>query len=149
MIEDDYVNIAGLEPENTYEMVVVSVDGDLNTESSPQEVPIPENGMHALFNTFPNQLIVDMKSKITHFSLVVIWISNGSDGPNRVRRDDVVIAGWLIGMLLAIALLLLLLIIVCIIKRNRGGKYDVYDRELANGRRDYPEEGGFHEYSQP
>lgn len=71
------------------------------------------------------------------------------DGPNRVRREDVVVAGWLIGMLLAIALLLLLLIIVCIIKRNRGGKYDVYDRELANGRRDYPEEGGFHEYSQP
>lgn len=52
-------------------------------------------------------------------------------------------------MLLAIAFLLLLLIIVCIVKRNRGGKYDVYDRELANGRRDYPEEGGFHEYSQP
>uniref|UniRef100_A0A7G3AQB4 Putative secreted protein n=2 Tax=Lutzomyia longipalpis TaxID=7200 RepID=A0A7G3AQB4_LUTLO len=52
-------------------------------------------------------------------------------------------------MMLAIAFLLLLLIVICIIKRNRGGKYDVHDRELANGRRDYPEEGGFHEYSQP
>lgn len=74
---------------------------------------------------------------------------NVTDGPNKVPSEDVAAAGWLIGMLLAIALLLLLLIIVCIIKRNRGGKYDVYDRELANGRRDYPEEGGFHEYSQP
>jgi len=52
-------------------------------------------------------------------------------------------------MLLAIAFLILLLIIICIIKRNRGGKYDVHDRELANGRQDYPEDGGFHEYSQP
>ncbi|XP_031628790.1 neuroglian-like isoform X2 [Contarinia nasturtii] len=73
----------------------------------------------------------------------------GEDGPNKVPSENMAAAGWLIGMLLAIALLLLLLIIVCIIKRNRGGKYDVYDRELANGRRDYPEEGGFHEYSQP
>lgn len=52
-------------------------------------------------------------------------------------------------MLLAIAFLLLLLILICIIKRNRGGKYDVHDREMANGRQDYPEDGGFHEYSQP
>lgn len=53
------------------------------------------------------------------------------------------------GMMLAIAILLLVLIIVCVIKRNRGGKYAVHERELAAGRGDYPEEGGFHEYSQP
>lgn len=51
--------------------------------------------------------------------------------------------------MLAIAILLLVLIIVCVIKRNRGGKYAVHERELAAGRGDYPEEGGFHEYSQP
>lgn len=45
VIEDDFIYIRGLEPENTYEMVVVSVDGELNAESEPQEVPIPENGM--------------------------------------------------------------------------------------------------------
>lgn len=71
-----------------------------------------------------------------------------ADGP-KIEQAEPAVTGWLIGMLLAIAFLLLLLIIVCIVKRNRGGKYDVYDRELANGRRDYPEEGGFHEYSQP
>lgn len=58
-------------------------------------------------------------------------------------------AGWFIGMMLAIAFLLLVLIMVCIIKRNRGGKYAVHEREQANGRHDYPDEGGFHEYSQP
>lgn len=33
-------------------------------------------------------------------------------------------------------------------KRNRGGKYAVYEREIAHGRLDY-DEGGFREYSQP
>lgn len=51
-------------------------------------------------------------------------------------------------MMLAIAFLLMVLIIVCVIKRNRGGKYAVHERELAAGRGDY-DEGGFHEYSQP
>ena len=63
-------------------------------------------------------------------------------------NDTVATSAWFIGMMLAIAFLLLLLILVCILKRNRGGKYDVHDREIANGRRDF-DEGGFHEYSQP
>lgn len=58
-------------------------------------------------------------------------------------------AGWFIGMMLAITFLLLVLLIVCIIKRNRGGKYVVHERENAYGRHNYPEEPGFHEYSQP
>lgn len=70
-------------------------------------------------------------------------------GPIIQPRENVATAGWFIGMMLAIAFLLLVLIIVCIVKRNRGGKYAVHEREQANGRRDYPEEGGFHEYSQP
>lgn len=74
---------------------------------------------------------------------------SSAEGPLKVPNENVATAGWFIGMMLAIAFLLLLLIIVCIVKRNRGGKYDVHDRELANGRRDYPDDGGFHEYSQP
>lgn len=70
------------------------------------------------------------------------------DGPAIVGVDNVATAGWFIGMILALAFLILILSIICIIKRNRGGKYDVHDRELANGRRDF-DEGGFHEYSQP
>ncbi|XP_050519351.1 neuroglian isoform X1 [Diabrotica virgifera virgifera] len=71
------------------------------------------------------------------------------DGPIIRAKENVATAGWFIGMMLAIAFLLLVLIIVCIIKRNRGGKYAVHEREQANGRHDYPDEGGFHEYSQP
>lgn len=72
---------------------------------------------------------------------------NPADGPVMVPSENLATAGWFIGMMLAIVFLLLLLIIICIVKRNRGGKYDVHDRELAAGRRDY-EEGGFHEYPQ-
>lgn len=63
--------------------------------------------------------------------------------------DNIATAGWFIGMMLAIAFLILVLIVICIVKRNRGGKYDVHDREMANGRNDYTEGGGFPEYSQP
>ncbi|KAH8344677.1 hypothetical protein KR067_003077 [Drosophila pandora] len=75
--------------------------------------------------------------------------TNSVEGPTMVRSETVANAGWFIGMMLALAFIIFIFIIVCIIRRNRGGKYDVHDRELANGRRDYPDEGGFHEYSQP
>ncbi|KAI4487248.1 hypothetical protein M0804_005397 [Polistes exclamans] len=76
-------------------------------------------------------------------------IETSSEGPIIQPKENVATAGWFIGMMLAIAFLLLVLIIVCVIKRNRGGKYAVHERELAAGRGDYPDEGGFHEYSQP
>ncbi|XP_018050218.1 PREDICTED: neuroglian isoform X1 [Atta colombica] len=76
-------------------------------------------------------------------------VQTSSEGPIIQPKENVATAGWFIGMMLAIAILLLVLIIVCVIKRNRGGKYAVHERELAAGRGDYPEEGGFHEYSQP
>ncbi|XP_075216738.1 neuroglian isoform X3 [Lycorma delicatula] len=71
------------------------------------------------------------------------------DGPIIQPKENVATAGWFIGMMLAIAFLLLLLILVCIVKRNRGGKYAVHEREAAHGRHDYPDEPGFIEYSQP
>ncbi|XP_033217712.1 neuroglian isoform X3 [Belonocnema kinseyi] len=76
-------------------------------------------------------------------------IETTNEGPIIQAKENVATAGWFIGMMLAIAFLLFVLIIVCVIKRNRGGKYAVHERELAAGRGDYPEEGGFHEYSQP
>lgn len=62
--------------------------------------------------------------------------------------DKTATAGWFIGVMLALAFLLLVLVLVCVVRRNRGGKYDVHDRELAHGRRDYPDTG-FHEYTHP
>lgn len=59
-------------------------------------------------------------------------------------------AAWFVGMMCAIALLLLLLIIIFLVKRNRGGKYSVHEKEAAQGRDiEYPEDGGFNEYTKP
>lgn len=53
-------------------------------------------------------------------------------------------------MMCAIALLLLLLIIIFLVKRNRGGKYSVHEKEAAQGRDlEYPDDGGFNEYTKP
>lgn len=71
------------------------------------------------------------------------------DGPIvKPDGDKPATAGWFIGVMLALAFLLLVLVLVCVVRRNRGGKYDVHDRELAHGRRDYAD-AGFHEYTHP
>ncbi|XP_034235912.1 neuroglian isoform X2 [Thrips palmi] len=111
---EDFIILSGLRPGEVYEVKVVAVDGEFNTESHSEDVET--------------------------FSV---------EGPIIQPKENVATAGWFIGMMLAIAFLLLVLIIVCIIKRNRGGKYAVHEREAAHGRHDYPEEPGFHEYSQP
>lgn len=71
-----------------------------------------------------------------------------TDGPMILREEGAASAGWFIGVMVALAFLLLVLVLVCVARRNRGGKYDVHDRELAHGRRDYPDQA-FHEYTHP
>lgn len=43
--------------------------------------------------------------------------------------DDIATQGWFIGLMGAIAVLTLVLLTVCFVKRNRGGKYSVKDKE--------------------
>jgi len=57
-------------------------------------------------------------------------------------------APWFIAMMCAIALIIVLVVLVCIVKRNRGGKYSVHEKEAAQGREDY-DDGGFNEYNKP
>ncbi|PIO24978.1 hypothetical protein AB205_0218370 [Aquarana catesbeiana] len=37
--------------------------------------------------------------------------------------------GWFIGLMCAVALLTLLMLVACFVKRNRGGKYAVKEKE--------------------
>ncbi|XP_067293217.1 neuronal cell adhesion molecule isoform X4 [Pseudorasbora parva] len=46
---------------------------------------------------------------------------------------DIATQGWFIGLMSAIALLILILLIVCFIRRNKGGKYPVKEKEDAHG----------------
>lgn len=134
-LDEDTVVVRGLDSNENYEFRVVAVDGNFMTESESKFVST--DGIGEFDCKFE-----DIRSKTYKLQSI-------SDSPLKVPSDNVATAGWFIGMMLAIAFLILILIIICIIKRNRGGKYDVHDRELANGRHDYPDEGGFHEYSQP
>uniref|UniRef100_A0A8D2GPR9 Neural cell adhesion molecule L1-like protein n=2 Tax=Urocitellus parryii TaxID=9999 RepID=A0A8D2GPR9_UROPR len=43
--------------------------------------------------------------------------------------DDISTQGWFIGLMCAIALLTLILLTVCFVKRNKGGKYSVKEKE--------------------
>uniref|UniRef100_A0A3P8ZTF8 Neural cell adhesion molecule L1 n=1 Tax=Esox lucius TaxID=8010 RepID=A0A3P8ZTF8_ESOLU len=54
----------------------------------------------------------------------------GKAMPN--KQVDLATQGWFIGLMCAIALLILVLLIVCFIKRNKGGKYPVKEKEDAH-----------------
>lgn len=57
-------------------------------------------------------------------------------------------APWFIFMMCAIAVIIVVVVLVCIVKRNRGGKYSVHEKEVAHGKDEY-EEPGFNEYNKP
>ncbi|TSK13410.1 Neuronal cell adhesion molecule [Bagarius yarrelli] len=48
------------------------------------------------------------------------------------RQVDIATQGWFIGLMCAIALLILVLLIACFIRRNKGGKYPVKEKEDAH-----------------
>ncbi|XP_062990074.1 neuronal cell adhesion molecule isoform X5 [Elgaria multicarinata webbii] len=55
-------------------------------------------------------------------------------GPAKASRQvDIATQGWFIGLMCAVALLILILLIVCFIRRNKGGKYPVKEKEDAHG----------------
>ncbi|XP_032893585.1 neuronal cell adhesion molecule-like isoform X15 [Amblyraja radiata] len=65
-------------------------------------------------------------SKLTEEAITVM------DEAMASRQVDIATQGWFIGLMCAIALLILILLIVCFIKRNKGGKYPVKEKEDAH-----------------
>ncbi|KAJ8373250.1 hypothetical protein AAFF_G00266970 [Aldrovandia affinis] len=67
------------------------------------------------------------------------------------RQVDIGTQGWFIGLMCAIALLILVLLIICFIKRNKGGKYPVKEKEDAHADPEIQpmreDDGTFGEYS--
>ena len=73
---------------------------------------------------------------------------------DEVMNDGFRMGAWLIILICIIIVLILLLIIICIIKSQKGGKYNVSDKEkqLKNDIESTPlkrDEGGFDEYKPP
>nr|XP_012421886.1 PREDICTED: neuronal cell adhesion molecule isoform X3 [Odobenus rosmarus divergens] len=71
--------------------------------------------------------------------------------PMASRQVDIATQGWFIGLMCAVALLILILLIVCFIRRNKGGKYPVKEKEDAHADPEIQpmkeDDGTFGEYS--
>ncbi|XP_032893590.1 neuronal cell adhesion molecule-like isoform X20 [Amblyraja radiata] len=84
-------------------------------------------------------------SKLTEEAITVM------DEAMASRQVDIATQGWFIGLMCAIALLILILLIVCFIKRNKGGKYPVKEKEDAHADPEIQpmkeDDGAFGEYS--
>ncbi|XP_048404872.1 neuronal cell adhesion molecule a isoform X13 [Stegostoma tigrinum] len=84
-------------------------------------------------------------SKLTEEAITVL------DEAMASRQVDIATQGWFIGLMCAIALLILILLIVCFIKRNKGGKYPVKEKEDAHADPEIQpmkeDDGAFGEYS--
>ncbi|KAM8758304.1 neural cell adhesion molecule L1-like protein isoform 2-T2 [Rhynchonycteris naso] len=70
--------------------------------------------------------------------LTKTWVDNNSIFEDVIEArgreyaglsEDIATQGWFIGLMCAIALLTLTLLTVCFVKRNRGGKYSVKEKE--------------------
>lgn len=89
--------------------------------------------------------IVGAGSKLTEEAITVM------DEAMASRQVDIATQGWFIGLMCAIALLILILLIVCFIKRNKGGKYPVKEKEDAHADPEIQpmkeDDGAFGEYS--
>ncbi|KAM6152020.1 neuronal cell adhesion molecule isoform 12-T12 [Erethizon dorsatum] len=82
---------------------------------------------------------------------VNFYVEYGVAGTMASRQVDIATQGWFIGLMCAVALLILILLIVCFIRRNKGGKYPVKEKEDAHADPEIQpmkeDDGTFGEYS--
>uniref|UniRef100_A0A5F8G326 Neuronal cell adhesion molecule n=1 Tax=Monodelphis domestica TaxID=13616 RepID=A0A5F8G326_MONDO len=82
---------------------------------------------------------------------VHFYVEYGVAGTMASRQVDIATQGWFIGLMCAVALLILILLIVCFIRRNKGGKYPVKEKEDAHADPEIQpmkeDDGTFGEYS--
>ncbi|XP_068829405.1 neuronal cell adhesion molecule isoform X29 [Capricornis sumatraensis] len=148
--------LPGLEPFSHYTLNVRVVNGKGEGPASPDKV----------FNTPEGVPSAPSSLKIvnpTLDSLTLEW--EPPSHPNGIlteytlkyqptmasRQVDIATQGWFIGLMCAVALLILILLIVCFIRRNKGGKYPVKEKEDAHADPEIQpmkeDDGTFGEYS--
>uniref|UniRef100_UPI00398E335A neural cell adhesion molecule L1-like n=1 Tax=Pristiophorus japonicus TaxID=55135 RepID=UPI00398E335A len=72
--------------------------------------------------------------QLGRFKNITVWDKEvQTNGPALTELNSrIATEGWFIGVISAIVLLVLILLIACFIKRNKGGKYSVKDKEDAH-----------------
>ncbi|XP_006890730.1 PREDICTED: neural cell adhesion molecule L1-like protein-like [Elephantulus edwardii] len=94
-------------------------------------------GVNLTQKTHPVEVSVPGAEHIVHL-LTKNWVDNNSIFEDVIETrgreyaglyDDISTQGWFIGLMCAIALLTLVLLTVCFVRRNKGGKYSVKEKE--------------------
>ncbi|XP_013922401.1 PREDICTED: neuronal cell adhesion molecule isoform X11 [Thamnophis sirtalis] len=102
-----------------------------------EEINIPANETSLILSNlnystrykfyFYAQTSVGPGSQITEEAVIIM------NGAKASRQVDIATQGWFIGLMCAVALLILILLVICFIRRNKGGKYPVKEKEDAHG----------------
>ncbi|XP_070611638.1 neuronal cell adhesion molecule isoform X5 [Erythrolamprus reginae] len=102
-----------------------------------EEINIPANETSLILSSlnystrykfyFYAQTSVGSGSQITEEAVISM------NGAKASRQVDIATQGWFIGLMCAVALLILILLTICFIRRNKGGKYPVKEKEDAHG----------------
>ncbi|XP_070802995.1 neuronal cell adhesion molecule isoform X8 [Pituophis catenifer annectens] len=105
-----------------------------------EEINIPANETSLILSSlnystrykfyFYAQTSVGSGSQITEEAVIIM---NEGKMDMASRQIDIATQGWFIGLMCAVALLILILLIICFIRRNKGGKYPVKEKEDAHG----------------
>ncbi|XP_066898969.1 neuronal cell adhesion molecule isoform X19 [Kogia breviceps] len=120
------------------------VNPTLDSLTLEWEPPSHPNGILTEY-TLKYQPTAGSGSEITEEAITTVGEAMAS------RQVDIATQGWFIGLMCAVALLILILLIVCFIRRNKGGKYPVKEKEDAHADPEIQpmkeDDGTFGEYS--
>lgn len=123
--------------------------------SPPVEITIPANETSYILK----DLVQNTRYKFYFYAHTAVGPGSQStqeaitamDEAMASRQVDIATQGWFIGLMCAVALLILVLLIVCFIRRNKGGKYPVKEKEDAHADPEIQpmkeDDGTFGEYS--
>uniref|UniRef100_A0A672JQ42 Neural cell adhesion molecule L1 n=1 Tax=Salarias fasciatus TaxID=181472 RepID=A0A672JQ42_SALFA len=100
--------------------------------NAPFQKLLQQNNKITLNPTFMNSSEIDIRMNAYFVSLLLSLSLFFLHPAAPSRQVDIATQGWFIGLMCAIALLILVLLIVCFIKRNKGGKYPVKEKEDAH-----------------
>ncbi|KAM5190160.1 neuronal cell adhesion molecule isoform 31-T31 [Callospermophilus lateralis] len=148
--------LPGLEPFSHYTLNVRVVNGKGEGPASPDRVFTTPEGVPSspsslkIVNPTRDSLTLEWDPP-SHPNGILIEYTLKFQPTMASRQVDIATQGWFIGLMCAVALLILILLIVCFIRRNKGGKYPVKEKEDAHADPEIQpmkeDDGTFGEYS--
>nr|XP_034491941.1 neuronal cell adhesion molecule isoform X30 [Marmota flaviventris] len=148
--------LPGLDPFSHYTLNVRVVNGKGEGPASPDRVFSTPEGVPSspsslkIVNPTRDSLTLEWDPP-SHPNGILIEYTLKFQPTMASRQVDIATQGWFIGLMCAVALLILILLIVCFIRRNKGGKYPVKEKEDAHADPEIQpmkeDDGTFGEYS--